>query len=200
MRITLYISIFLLGISSIGFAQENQNTNDTIPIVKDSTEIITQEEPPSVNSTVNDSDEVFVFVEVTPKYPGGEDARLNYLRENIAYPELAFKSGIQGTVYLSFIIEKDGRVSSVKVMRGIGGGCDEESIRVIRNMPIWEPAMQRGRAVRCQFNMPIRFVIEAENNSKENKPLSKKEQKKLKKQLKKEAEAREKAEKAANRI
>ncbi len=105
-------------------------------------------------------DEIFVFVEDQPSYPGGDEARLKYLRENIKYPEMAKESGIQGTVYVTFVVEKDGRISNVKILRGIGGGCDEEALRVIKGMPKWKPGKQRGRPVRAQFNMPIRFILQ----------------------------------------
>ncbi len=105
-------------------------------------------------------DEIFVFVEDQPDYPGGDEARLKYLRDNIKYPEMAKESGIQGTVYVTFVVEKDGRISNVKILRGIGGGCDEEASRVIKGMPRWKPGKQRGRPVRAQFNMPIRFILQ----------------------------------------
>jgi len=104
-------------------------------------------------------EEIFVFVEEQPGYPGGDKARIKYLQENIKYPEMAKESGIQGTVYVTFVVEKDGRITSVKVLRGIGGGCDEEAVRVIKKMPKWKPGKQRGRSVRVQFNMPVRFVL-----------------------------------------
>ena len=104
-------------------------------------------------------DEIFVFVEDQPGYPGGDAARIKYLQKNITYPEMAKESNIQGTVYVTFVVEKDGRITSVKVLRGIGGGCDEEAVRVIKKMPSWKPGKQRGRAVRVQFNMPVRFVL-----------------------------------------
>ena len=104
-------------------------------------------------------DEIFVFVEDQPGYPGGDAARIKYLQKNITYPEMAKESNIQGTVYVTFVVEKDGRITSVKVLRGIGGGCDEEAVRVIKKMPSWKPGKQRGRSVRVQFNMPVRFVL-----------------------------------------
>jgi protein TonB len=72
---------------------------------------------------------------------------------------MARESGIQGTVYVTFVVEKGGNVSDVKILRGIGGGCDEEAIRVIRAMPRWNPGKQRGKSVRVQFNMPIKFTL-----------------------------------------
>ena len=117
----------------------------------------------SVDTDKNESaiidDEVFLVVEVAPEYTGGEDALIKYLSENILYPQVARESNIQGTVYVSFIIEKNGEVSNTKVMRGIGGGCDEEAVRVVKGMPNWIPGTQRGKPVRVQFNLPIRFVL-----------------------------------------
>ena len=79
--------------------------------------------------------------------------------ENIKYPEAAKKQGIQGTVYVSFVVEKDGTVSNVKLLKGIGGGCDEESIRIVKGMPKWKPGIQNGKTVRVLFNMPIYFKL-----------------------------------------
>ncbi|MEI6747602.1 MAG: energy transducer TonB, partial [Bacteroidota bacterium] len=69
------------------------------------------------------------------------------------------ESGIQGTVYVSFVVDSKGKVTDVRVLRGIGGGCDEEALRVVRMMPSWRPGKQNGQSVRVQFNMPIRFTL-----------------------------------------
>ena len=103
--------------------------------------------------------QIFTVVESMPSYPGGEAARIQYLNENIRYPQMARESGIQGRVFVTFVVERDGSVTDVKVLRGIGGGCDEEAIRVIQNMPKWEAGKQRGKPVRVQFNMPILFKL-----------------------------------------
>jgi len=103
--------------------------------------------------------EIFRVVENAPAFPGGDLARSRFLQENIKYPVMAKESGIQGTVYVTFVVERDGSVTDVKILRGIGGGCDEEAVRVIRNMPRWEPGKQRGKPVRVQFNMPLKFTL-----------------------------------------
>lgn len=103
--------------------------------------------------------EIFTVVEEAPSYPGGDEARIRFLQENIKYPQMARESGIQGTVYVTFVVEKNGSVTDVKVLRGIGGGCDEEAIRVIQAMPPWNAGKQRGKPVRVQFNMPIKFTL-----------------------------------------
>ncbi|MBN2172846.1 MAG: energy transducer TonB [Bacteroidales bacterium] len=104
-------------------------------------------------------DQVFVVVEAMPYFPGGEEARIRYLNDNIKYPVMAREAGIEGTVYVTFVVEKDGSISKVKVLRGIGGGCDEEAMRVVEEMPKWNPGRQRNIPVRVQFNMPIRFIL-----------------------------------------
>lgn len=103
--------------------------------------------------------EIFTVVEQNPMFPGGDEARMNFLRENIKYPQMARESGIQGTVYVTFVVEASGSITNIKILRGIGGGCDEEALRVVRQMPKWQAGKQRGKAVRVQFNMPIRFVL-----------------------------------------
>jgi len=102
---------------------------------------------------------VIEITEVSPEFPGGADALLNFLGSNIEYPAGARESNIQGTVYVSYIIEPDGSVTNVTVVRGIGGGCDEEAVRVVRMMPKWKPGIQLGKPVRVQFNLPIRFIL-----------------------------------------
>ncbi len=103
--------------------------------------------------------QIFTVVEQMPAFKGGDAARIKYLSENIKYPEEARKNGIQGRVFVTFVVEEDGSISDVKLLRGIGTGCDAEAIRVIENMPKWEPGKQRGEVVRVQFNMPIMFKL-----------------------------------------
>ncbi|MGD9491983.1 MAG: energy transducer TonB [Bacteroidales bacterium] len=116
----------------------------------------------TTDSTHTESKDISVFnlVEKQPEFPGGEQALLDYIGSNIHYPKKARRKNIQGTVYVSFIIETDGNVSSVRVLRGIGGGCDEEAVRVVTLMPDWKPGYQRGKPVRVQFNLPIRFILD----------------------------------------
>ncbi len=104
-------------------------------------------------------EEVFVVVEEQAEFPGGLDSMYAFIHKNLKYPELAKEKGIQGRVFVSFIIEKDGSISNVKILRGIGGGCDEATVEMIKNMPKWKPAKQRGKEVRCQFNLPIKFEL-----------------------------------------
>lgn len=72
---------------------------------------------------------------------------------------MAKDAGVQGAVYVTFVVEPDGNITNVKVLRGIGAGCDDEAIRVVKAMPKWKPGKQRGKSVRVQFNLPIRFTL-----------------------------------------
>jgi Ca-activated chloride channel homolog len=110
-------------------------------------------------SMENKTEPIFCIVETMPEYPGGDEKLKQFLHDNLRYPKTARESCISGTVYVTFVIEKDGSVSNVKVMRGIGGGCDEEAIRVVQLMPKWKPGMQMGKAVRVQYNLPIKFIL-----------------------------------------
>ena len=111
---------------------------------------------------VADPDEgtVFTIVEEMPQFPGGGEAALiKYLQANIKYPPIARENGITGTVYVNFIIDKEGKVSQAKVLRGIGGGCDEEALRIVNKMPQWSPGRQNGRNVIVSYNLPVRFNL-----------------------------------------
>lgn len=104
--------------------------------------------------------EIFTVVESMPEFPGGAGKMMEFIAKNIKYPAMARESGIQGRVFVNFVVEPNGSVSNVKVLRGIGGGCDEEAIRVVESMPKWTPGRQRGKAVRVSFNLPVRFTLQ----------------------------------------
>jgi len=104
-------------------------------------------------------DQIFTIVEQMPKFGGGDADLLNYLAKNIKYPQMAKESGISGTVHVTFVVGKDGKVGEVRVLRGIGGGCDKEAIRVVSSMPDWKAGKQRGKPVSVQYNLPVKFVL-----------------------------------------
>lgn len=106
-----------------------------------------------------DENVIFQIVEENPEFPGGEDEMRRFIRDNMRYPVIAREAGIQGSVFVTFVVERDGSVTNVQVLRGIGGGCDEEAVRVVREMPKWKPGRQRNQPVRVQYRMPIRFVL-----------------------------------------
>lgn len=103
--------------------------------------------------------EIFTVVEQMPEFPGGAGAMMKYLGDNIQYPQMAREIGTQGTVFVTFVVEPNGAITGVRILRGIGSGCDEEAIRVVKSMPKWTPGKQRGRSVRVQFNLPVKFIL-----------------------------------------
>jgi len=107
--------------------------------------------------------------DVQPEYKGADEARINFLRSNIKYPEDAIKAGIHGTVFVTFVVEKDGKVTHVKILRGIGKSCDEEAFRVVKMMPNWIPGKVKGENVAVQFNLPIKFAFDGDKKEKSKK-------------------------------
>lgn len=110
---------------------------------------------------VGDPDEgkIFTIVEEMPSFPGGEAKLFEYLRGNIKYPPVARENGITGRVYVTFVVDREGKIKESKIIRGIGAGCDEEALRVVRNMPDWKVGKQNGRPVQVQYNLPINFTL-----------------------------------------
>lgn len=104
-------------------------------------------------------EEPYTFVDQMPSYPGGVNAVLEFISSNVVYPQAAKKEGVQGKVMVGFIIEKDGSMSDIKVVKGIGGGCDEEAVRVTKLMGKWNPGMQKGKPVRVRMVMPYQFKL-----------------------------------------
>ena len=94
-----------------------------------------------------------------PSFPGGDKKLREYLENNLKYPSQAREAGIAGRAFVTFVVEKDGSITDVKLLRGIGGGCDEEALRVVKAMPLWIPGKQRNIPVRVQFNLPIKFTL-----------------------------------------
>ena len=122
-------------------------SEEPVAIKKDDVIEIKNEEPP------------VLFAEEMPSFPGGDAERMKFLADNIKYPPFALENGIQGTVYVQFIIDSKGNITDFKLQRGIGGGCDEEAERVIKMMPQWHAGKQNGKAVRVIYNMPVVFRI-----------------------------------------
>lgn len=114
---------------------------------------------PVVQDTVDISNAVFEIVEVMPVFPGGMSALMKYLGENIKYPEEAKKKNMQGRVYVAFIVNQDGSISDTRIIRGASPLLDAEALRVIGSMPKWKPGMQKGKAVRVQYSVPVVFSL-----------------------------------------
>jgi protein TonB len=110
-----------------------------------------------------DPNQIFTSVEQVPEFPGGLDKFGAYLGKSIRYPAVARENGTQGRVIVTFVVERDGSLTDIKVTRGIGSGCDEEAVRVLKNSPKWKPGIQNGRPVRVQYSVPISFTLASDN-------------------------------------
>ncbi len=109
---------------------------------------------------VEKEDQVFQVVEQQPEFPGGAGALMSYLGKNIKYPAAASRANVSGRVFMTFIVNTDGSIQGAEVLKGLGFGCDEEALRVVRSMPKWKPGKQSGRPVRVKYNLPVSFVLE----------------------------------------
>ncbi len=149
---------------------------DLIDIVEDDTQIDEELEIQDVDDTSENTDvptdvddfgtygdedtgdtEVFVVVEDMPSFPGGNVQK--WIAKNVKYPVLAMENGIQGKVYIQFVIERDGSITDVKVLRGVDASLDKEAVRVVKAMPKWKPGKQRGKPVRVSYTLPINFQL-----------------------------------------
>jgi protein TonB len=111
------------------------------------------------NNNTNNNLVFHGWVEVMPAFPGGESEMMKYLGNNLKYPERAKDAEAQGTVLISFVVDKEGKISNPTIKRGIGFGCEEEAIRVIQKMPIWSPGKMNGQTVNVEYVLPIRFTL-----------------------------------------
>ncbi len=99
------------------------------------------------------------IAEINPAFPGGNEALFEYLSKNIRYPILAERNHLEGMVIVQFVVNEEGAISDIVVLKKLGGGTDEEAVRVIKNMPAWSPGKQSGRPVKVRFTLPIRFTL-----------------------------------------
>ncbi|MCF8227934.1 MAG: M56 family metallopeptidase [Bacteroidales bacterium] len=161
-----YLAVLpVLGLLILGFACSNEQEDkqieqdSTVEAVEQKVDVIHEGLPETKPMNEEEDAEIFTVVEEMPEFPGGRNALFKYLQENIRYPEAARKDSIQGRVFVSFVINKDGSVSGVKLLRGIREDLDKEAIRVVENMPDWMPGKQEGKNVRVVFNLPIRYAL-----------------------------------------
>lgn len=120
-------------------------------------EDIAAPEPPK---HVVEETKIFIVVEQMPMYPGGDGALMGYLRDNIHYPTVAAENGVQGRVVVGFVVERDGSITDVKILRGVDPSLDREAMRVVKNMPKWTPGKQNGSAVRVKYQVPVSFRLQ----------------------------------------
>jgi len=138
--------------NSIG---DDVNGVDAPAIVGTGSGVVT-ELPPAVDHVTK-----FTFVEVMPSFPGGEEALAKFLKKNVNYPNMAIENGIQGKVFVQFVVDWEGNITDVKTVGAVkGGGLEQEAMRVVKAMPKWKPGKQNGSAVNVQFNLPVGFQLE----------------------------------------
>jgi protein TonB len=140
----LVLSVIFLFIFNTVFAEQN---------------VLIQNRSNHIDTITVEEDPVFLAVENQPEFPGGLDSLNNFIARNVRYPPKARELGIEGKVYVVFVVEKDGSITNIKILRGVGQSCDEEAKRVVRLMPNFIPGKQNGRLVRVQYIIPINFKL-----------------------------------------
>ena len=115
--------------------------------------------PVEVEEEEVDEQQIFTIVEEQPEFPGGMAECYKWIGKNLNYPTISAENGVQGRVTVNFVVNADGSIVDVKVLRGVDPYLDKEAIRVVSKMPKWKPGKQRGKAVRCSFNLPVRFKL-----------------------------------------
>ncbi len=140
--------------------QTQEGTGEETAIIAPPEETVAPTKTELVVETAPREDAPFLRVEQQPEFPGGMAALSSYLNKSLRYPNGAVQAGIQGKVYISFVVNTDGSLTDIQTLKGIGFGCDEEALRVIRQMPRWKPGKQSGRAVRVRFSLPVAFTLE----------------------------------------
>ena len=140
-------------------------TKTYLPQIKATKAALTNESKVA-NGTANtptsnaDLTPIYDIVDQKPEFATGETEMFKYLRQNIHYPAIARENSIEGKVFVNFVINIDSTISDVKVLKGIGGGCDEETIRVFQNMPKWKPGQHQGKIVKTRFTVPVSFKLD----------------------------------------
>ena len=132
-----------------------EGNDETAGEVLKAKEVIAEPEPPKVEET-----KVFDVVEQMPSFPGGQGALMSWLGSNIKYPVVAEENGVQGRVVCTFVVERDGSITDVKVVRGVDPSLDKEAVRVLKAMPKWIPGKQNGSAVRVKYTVPVTFRLQ----------------------------------------
>jgi TonB family protein len=130
-------------LSPVGYERETENTQEPPPVKKKESR-----------------DETFVVVENQPEFPGGNEALMKFISENVQYPIEAQEKGIQGKVVCNFIVRKDGSITDVNVVQGVHPLLDAEAVRLLQSMPAWKPGTQRGQAVNVRYTLPVVFRLE----------------------------------------
>lgn len=128
--------------------------DENVDLKKDDAPKIVEEKPQPKE------EEIFTFVEQVAEFPGGTGEMVKFLQSNIKYPAMERENNIDGKVFVKFVVESDGRIGDVQILKKVSPGLDQEAIRVIKSMPAWKPAKQNGKVVRSWFNLPVKFTLE----------------------------------------
>ena len=146
MKINLLLIMVSFSLTNPTFGQENNNLQKNVSDT-------------SLSSKTNEAKVETQIVEEMPSFPGGEMALLDFVNKNKKYPKEAKRNNIKGKVIVTFVVDKEGNVRDEKIFKGIGGGCDEEALRIVQLMPRWTPGKQNGRPVNVLFHLPIGFGL-----------------------------------------
>lgn len=167
-----FTMLLLISFSPEMMAQQEEKTKTPPPPPKE--KIVTtanpDDPPPPPKAVGQDETPIFTVVEEMPEFPGGRDELFKYVASEVKYPEEAKKKGIQGRVFVTYVVEKDGSISNVTLLRGVEKSLDAEALRVIKGMPKWTPGKQKGKPVRVQFNLPIHFTLDNDKEKETEKP------------------------------
>jgi TonB family protein len=165
-KILLFISIMLLAFSANAEVSQLKGILD---------QGATDASMGTPNPTAGGNDTtkvVYDVVEIQPSPPGGMAGWNKYLSENLRYPPNAQLKGIEGTVIVAFVVNTDGTTTDIQILRSVGGGCDEEVIRIVQGSPKWTPGMQRGTPVRTRMRLPLRFMLGGTDTSRDSTEVS----------------------------
>jgi protein TonB len=155
-------NVKIITIDNIAEIEEEININLDIEMTEDLAieQVIAQVTESDISDVEEeDTEEIFVIVEESPVPIGGLESFYQYVNSNIKYPKQALSMNIEGKVFIQFVVGKDGSLANIIVIRGIGGGCDEEAIRIVKGAPEWKAGKQRGKPVRVKMVLPITFKI-----------------------------------------
>jgi periplasmic protein TonB len=122
-------------------------------------EVVFEEPVAEVAKEEVDEDVVFTVVEQQAEFPGGMEALVKFLQKNVKYPAIARRMGVEGSVFVSFVVDRAGAISDIQVVKGISAECDKEATRVVGMMPPWKPGKQNGKAVKSRFVLPVKFKL-----------------------------------------
>jgi protein TonB len=148
----------------LNIVDDDVEIKDELIIDTEVTEDMIIDVAPVVSTVAKEEEEeetqVFFIVEDMPEFPGGEAALRQFIANEIKYPVIAQENGIQGRVYVTFVVNTDGSIADAKIARGVDPSLDKEALRVVSTLPRWKPGMQRGKAVRVSYTVPINFVLQ----------------------------------------